>query len=108
MRPVTVIHKPDPIRRLPQPDQLPARKLTTHNTVTAVMPMAPAAEKIVEAVIFLQDDDDVSDWTHRRCRDRARPTGSSRGQLRKNRDEHGNPDQSPESHLTGPQITREG
>ena len=108
MRPVTVIHKTDPIRRLPQRDQLPARELPAHDTITAVVSVAPAAEKIVEAVVLLQDDDDVSDWTHRRRSGRARLSGSRGQHLREKRDEHGNPDPSTEPQLTSAQITRQG
>ena len=109
MRPVTVVHKPDPIRRLPQPDHLPARKPPPHSTITAVVPVAPAAEKIVEAVVLLQDDDDVPDWTHRRRSGTFRPSGSiPERHRRKNRNEHENPDQSTRSQPTSAQIRREG
>lgn len=109
MRAVTVIHETDSIRRLPQRDQRPVRKLTAYNTITPVVSVAPAAEKIVEAVVLLQDDDDVSDRAHRRRSGRVRPGGSSsRQHLREQRDEQRNPDQSPGSQPTGARTTPEG
>jgi len=107
MRPVTVSHKSHPIPGLPQRDRPPAGKRPPHTTIAAVVPVAPAAEKIVEAVVLLKDDDDVSEWTHRPRNGMVRPSRSSRGQqLREHRNQHWNPDPSHRSRKTGAQIRR--
>ena len=75
----------DPIRRLPQRDQLPARELPAHDTITAVVSVAPAAEKIVEAVVLLQDDDDCGIGLTGGAAGRARLRGSRRQRLSEKR-----------------------
>src|SRR3954465_8007255 len=89
---VTVTNETDPIPGLPQRDRPAAGERPAHNAIAAVVPVAPAAEKIVEAVVLLQDHDDVSDWTHRPRKGRVGPGGGTRGQhLPKDRNEHPTP-----------------